>query len=129
MRRFALGALFGAGYIGVFSLLALAGVSPGILLPAVVYAALGWWAASGSESLKTAIHRAGTAALGCAVAAWLISAAVAAPRFAEMTFAQVGGTLSLAFLSEVKFVALAALVGRRRVRARARAVVTPSCKT
>lgn len=126
MRRFVVGALCGGGYIGLFSLLALVGISAGILLPALVYAALGWWAASGSENLKTALHRAGTAALGCALSAWLISAVTAVPRFAAMTLAQVGSVLLVAFLSEVKFVALAALVGRRRVRPAARAGVAAS---
>jgi hypothetical protein len=121
MRRFVLGALCGGAYIGLFSLLTMVGISPGVLLPALVYAGLGWWAASGSENLKAALHRAGTAALGCAVAAWLISAAAAAPRFVEMTFGQAASVLLVAFLSEVKFVALAALVGRRRVTAKARA--------
>lgn len=119
VRRFVVGALCGCGYIGLFSLLALVGISAGILLPALVYAALGWWAASGAGNLKAALHRAGTAAFGCAVAAWLISLLMGAPRFVGMTLPQVGSVALVAFLSEVKFVALAALVGRRRVRARA----------
>lgn len=129
MRRFFLGVLCGGVYIGLFSLLALVGISAGILLPALVYAGLGWWAASGAESFKIALHRAGTAALGCAVTAWLISAVAAAPQFLNMTIPQVGNVLLVAFLSELKFVALAALVGRRRVRAQAGPATAASTQT
>ncbi|MDF2628729.1 MAG: hypothetical protein K0R39_2560 [Symbiobacteriaceae bacterium] len=118
MRRLGIGAVCGVVYTGALSLLAAAGLSPGMLLPALAYAGLGWWAAAGSPDLKTALHRAGTAALGCAVATWLISAVVAAPKLAGLTFGQVGVFLLSALLGEVKFVALAALVGRRQVRSR-----------
>ncbi|HYF93178.1 MAG TPA: hypothetical protein VD969_13185 [Symbiobacteriaceae bacterium] len=118
MRQCLVGALFGAAYSGVLGLLMWRGIalpSPlGTVIPVAVYAGVGWMAAAGAVTPKERLSRALLSGLGCAVAAWLVSLVVLAPALAEKAPGEILTALAAGLVAELKYAAVAGVVGRRR---------------